>query len=188
MFRRRPVRERTADSFPHASGDVPPAVSLANTSQALSPREWGCSVSNITSRRSRLAFPTRVGMFREGELATATAMCFPHASGDVPEKKNDNQRSKGLSPREWGCSADSRIRARFGNAFPTRVGMFRVSGLGRSAARCFPHASGDVPPLWFALRLAQVLSPREWGCSATATYLGAAWGAFPTRVGMFRRG
>ena len=51
----------------------------------------------------------------------------------------------------------------------------------------FPHASGDVPRTAASAQDSGMLSPREWGCSACQDLDGLRLGAFPTRVGMFRR-
>ncbi len=45
MFRRRAVSRPCWRPFPHASGDVPPGLTVAGVIINFSPREWGCSGS-----------------------------------------------------------------------------------------------------------------------------------------------
>ena len=64
--------------------------------------------------------------------------------------------------------------------------MFRLDRQSLVSAPRFPHASGDVPTVPAIIPPQAELSPREWGCSVLARSVQKIFGAFPTRVGMFR--
>ena len=165
MFRAQIMNLNKRKSFPHASGDVPILLTICLAPLMLSPREWGCSEEISMINANNKAFPTRVGMFRPFLGPEISISSFPHASGAVPEWICRFHDYSLLSPREWGCSVKLRSILQHRRAFPTRVGMFRISTIGLPAEDGFPHASGDVPHQHGRLASGRWLSPREWGCS-----------------------
>ena len=89
--------------FPHASGDVPDMTCRGFQYKKLSPREWGCSGRRESSACWRRAFPTRVGMFLEGGGGGGGIPSFPHASGDVPRRR-DHSREQDSFPHASGTA------------------------------------------------------------------------------------
>ena len=144
-------------SCPHASGGVPRGVYCLPEVGALSPREWGCT-----------------GYLRREPRSIERC---PHASGGVPSGANRYSSLLGLSPREWGCTQGVVDQRHYQGVVPTRVGVYRSpSRAGSKAASC-PHASGGVPEYVRIPKFYIRLSPREWGCTASAVSQGFSSGS-----------
>jgi len=126
MFRMRKIKENNIHSFPHARGDVPPALAIRQPVVLFSPRAWGCSAGGDLVQIQNTVFPTRVGMFRFFAASFIHSGRFPHARGDVPSWTETAGGIEEFSPRAWGCSEIRLIRYRATMVFPTRVGMFRM--------------------------------------------------------------
>ena len=147
---------------------------------------WGCSVALGPLLRHGGVFPTHVGMFRPPRPILRRPPRFPHACGDVPPEVAHLARSRGFSPRMWGCSASKRNENGAHRVFPTHVGMFRLMALSRLPSVRFPHACGDVPFFNEHGVPHPGFSPRMWGCSVGSVQLAQDGVVFPTHVGMFR--
>ena len=166
MFRRHTTSRGTARPFPHARGDVPAVHLPRGGGIDFSPRPWGCSGNQTPAPAVLGLFPTPVGMFRRNTPTPAKAQTFPHARGDVPLLGGDGREERVFSPRPWGCSVGSVVRALRHDLFPTPVGMFRSARGSSIRAGSFPHARGDVPHYDRAQGGFVSFSPRPWGCSA----------------------
>ncbi len=72
------------ESVPHARGDGP-SPSLAGSSDGeRSPRTWGWTASPSRAPTRPSAFPTHVGMDRQGRHRPGDESRVPHARGDGP--------------------------------------------------------------------------------------------------------
>ena len=186
MFHEPRQQDRDARRFPHARGDVPHTTGKSQGAAAFSPRPWGCSFHPTFRSHPISVFPTPVGMFRSSLNRSATASCFPHARGDVPDAERAWHLREEFSPRPWGCSLEDLGFLKSEFVFPTPVGMFRARRSRRGAGTSFPHARGDVPRSRNRPGRRAAFSPRPWGCSVRRVALRRCADVFPTPVGMFR--
>lgn len=69
--------------------------------------------------------------------------------------------------------------------FPTPVGVFPTSRSMRGLASGLPHACGGVSQYGVALEIAELSSPRLWGCFLTGSVNDIVDAVFPTPVGVF---
>ncbi|VEH06942.1 Uncharacterised protein [Corynebacterium kutscheri] len=171
---------------PRASGDVPPKAFSCWMRCVLSPRERGCSLlfrrsvffffscprasgdvplRRPPSRAPRRVVPARAGMFPHEFLLGLIFIGCPRASGDVPYCLSSAVFSRGLSPRERGCSRKENRPYRKTIVVPARAGMFRQETPQETDTGGCPRASGDVPDRVSTRWKHALLSPRERGCS-----------------------
>ncbi|VEH79437.1 Uncharacterised protein [Corynebacterium kutscheri] len=111
----------------------------------LSPRERGCSLAWPTAFNQVNVVPARAGMFPHEFLLGLIFIGCPRASGDVPYCLSSAVFSRGLSPRERGCSRKENRPYRKTIVVPARAGMFRIAYRRDGNTHCCPRASGDVP-------------------------------------------
>ena len=90
-----------------------------------------------------IAFPTAVGMNRDGPLPGRRGKRVPHSRGDEPD--------------------DAGLRAGRVFAFPTAVGMNRSCVFPLILGLCVPHSRGDEPAGDTPPTAAWVRSPQPWG-------------------------
>ncbi len=112
----------------------------------------------------------------------------PHASGGVPVGGLIPIPNPTFSPREWGCTYCPAPAGSRPHVLPTRVGVYRKSSRLARGSRRSPHASGGVPFMANVGKALFLFSPREWGCTVSAGWLGWQWQVLPTRVGVYLLG
>ena len=151
--------------FPHAGGDVSPALTDVPTSLSFSPRRWGCFHTRALPKETVGVFPTQVGMFLSRRLSIGRRGSFPHAGGDVSIMPSGSSSAMAFSPRRWGCFQKNLIEVNGILVFPTQVGMFLNFPLSFIVSREF--------------------SPRRWGCFHNQHSSVVRLPVFPTQVGMF---
>ena len=187
MFRVSTVGCDWGPRFPHVCGDVPARFIKVSIDRQFSPRMWGCSGGRAAWNRGSPVFPTYVGMFRRGAMASRSGSRFPHVCGDVPARPANGKPFPEFSPRMWGCSGFPGHGHRHPAVFPTYVGMFRDRRGADGAHIGFPHVCGDVPMGRRERKQRKQFSPRMWGCSGLPDHQRHGGRVFPTHVGMFRR-
>ena len=92
------------------------------------------------------------------------------------------------SPRTWGWTACGSLWKSDSSAFPTHVGMDRQLKVAGRGGDGVPHARGDGPGWVITDGRTHTRSPRTWGWTGLATWPVGTHRAFPTHVGMDRRG
>ena len=155
-------------SFPHACGGVP---------AEFHPEAWDVEV-----------FPTHVGVYLLLLVVKSLVPGFPHACGGVPLYFSFIKQVAPFSPRMWGCTVSSLIRARCSRVFPTHVGVYLGLCPHLHIQHSFPHACGGVPPYASTDLVASTFSPRMWGCTLVSKTLDICIGVFPTHVGVYLYG
>lgn len=90
--------------------------------------------------------------------------CFPHACGGVSNNTVIDVNGRQSSPRLWGCFPGMVWRLVYCTVFPTPVGVFPRELPSRAAVRRLPHACGGVSTDYPAYLVADMSSPRLWGC------------------------
>jgi len=73
--------------FPHTRGDVPNYTHSGRGVSVFSPHAWGCTAAVLRYLRDGGVFPTRVGMYRDGDAVCEPVVRFPHTRGDVPQPR-----------------------------------------------------------------------------------------------------
>ncbi len=165
MFRYCPLSRNSAQSSPHARGDVPSNAVNFPPPWYFSPRPWGCSGYEPLRRDPDGLLPTPVGMFRAITSVGITPRPSPHARGDVPYRAHLENTRNAFSPRPWGCSGSRHGLNAATRLLPTPVGMFRAPPRSPRRSSPSPHARGDVPCADRVQVLGRLFSPRPWGCS-----------------------
>ena len=151
--------------LPHARGGVSVGALPGTSSEASSPRTWGC--------------------FRHGTRHAFFFAGLPHARGGVSSSTYAMCLLSTSSPRTWGCFSDIRPRESNRVVFPTHVGVFLtgVQLVGKSSG--LPHARGGVSRLMAAPQITDSSSPRTWGCFPLSRGFFIKVIVFPTHVGVF---
>jgi hypothetical protein len=132
---------------------------------ASSPRPWGCFPGFIRAAKTRVVFPTPVGVFPRSR---------PHL---LPYSRS--------SPRPWGCFPGAGCRPRYKSVFPTPVGVFLKRSAMPGGCGSLPHARGGVSYSGGRLMALNLSSPRPWGCFCVGTDYEVTRVVFPTPVGVF---
>ena len=171
---------------PHARGGVPSTQRRSKPSLRLSPRTWGCTDRKRTEPPTHKVVPTHVGVYRRSRDRSRRPDRCPHARGGVPRETRNASGATPLSPRTWGCTADSPVRRRTVHVVPTHVGVYRPSSRPRPRSGRCPHARGGVPMFRHAHHQLLQLSPRTWGCTAAVRCLAEKERVVPTHVGVYR--
>ncbi len=130
--------------LPHACGGVSVLPLSRTRAKASSPRLWGCFSSPRCRSRSRIVFPTPVGVFLSRWCSPLPKQRLPHACGGVSSGDSVIWRGSLSSPRLWGCFYVDAEGATQTLVFPTPVGVFLDAALGVRSAICLPHACGGV--------------------------------------------
>ena len=169
--------------LPHARGGVSVGALPGTSSEASSPRTWGC--------------------FRHGTRHAFFFAGLPHARGVVSFIFRHCAPAAMSSPRTWGCFYCRLYRSNEPRVFPTHVGVFLGSAPRGLLLFCLPHARGGVSacrpsrPRHAGLPHARggvssstsevhgkgLSSPRTWGCFTLGAGLSGFGIVFPTHVG-----
>ena len=112
----------------------------------------------------------------------------PHARGDGPSESRNKYHPTSRSPRTWGWTEAVHNRNEVRAAFPTHVGMDRQNRPGSGDSARVPHARGDGPGGGLMVNAQAQRSPRTWGWTYRSPCQPSLLLAFPTHVGMDRRG
>jgi len=177
-----------ASCVPHGRGDGPWATTGRPVWSARSPRAWGWTDAGGQARGVRWAFPTGVGMDRLRWGSTRAPARVPHGRGDGPIVDGDPGDRVKRSPRAWGWTGHARVRHAGPGAFPTGVGMDRSGRRWSRRSTSVPHGRGDGPYPTLTLQELVARSPRAWGWTEREGAGAILRNAFPTGVGMDRRG
>ena len=172
-------------SLPHARGGVSGPSSASATTEASSPRPWGCFAAALLCADWSSVFPTPVGVFPAGPVRAVSTAGLPHARGGVSATANTIKNTTASSPRPWGCFRDRPVRSPVAAVFPTPVGVFPVAPAIATALGGLPHARGGVSVRQYVATSCGMSSPRPWGCFFVTLAGEPAGKVFPTPVGVF---
>ena len=151
--------------LPHARGGVSVGALPGTSSEASSPRTWGC--------------------FRHGTRHAFFFAGLPHARGGVSSSTYAMCLLSTSSPRTWGCFSGDWPQRAVGVVFPTHVGVFLRAPEKASPFPRLPHARGGVSQDQNQSQYKSQSSPRTWGCFCSTKGFHFGNLVFPTHVGVF---
>ena len=173
------------DSLPHTRGGVSEVRNGDYCVMPSSPHAWGCFPGSARRPARHIVFPTRVGVFPMRHAPCAPPAGLPHTRGGVSDLRAGAGGLGGSSPHAWGCFSTISTLGYREIVFPTRVGVFLVSGLWLGSRFGLPHTRGGVSVWNRAVLCDDLSSPHAWGCFCVAIRLTKLGFVFPTRVGVF---
>ena len=112
----------------------------------------------------RMSSPRRWGCFLSKDLLFRWVWGLPHAGGGVSCWSVCWFRGYWSSPRRWGCFYMYQREQLGYDVFPTQVGVFLDYRAFVTQFNSLPHAGGGVSQNSGAYGIAQLSSPRRWGC------------------------
>ena len=130
--------------LPHIFGGVSTVLKMAKKRALSSPQPWGCFWRCVRSEKTRLIFPTSVGVFPSSSGNEAASNCLPHFCGGG---------FCGRRPVRWNQAV-----------FPTSVGVFPTFRQSLKQSTDLPHASGCVSVNNGLSNTNANSSPQPWGC------------------------
>ena len=174
------------DNVPYACGDCAAPRRASQIRCLCSLRMWGLRADAQEGRRTRLMFPTHVGIALSDPEPGLKYKYVPYACGDCANARAFALISRECSLRMWGLRATHRRSCRNGEMFPTHVGIARNPFQHGGACQDVPYACGDCAATPSMGRQIGQCSLRMWGLRGFVAPLRAHARMFPTHVGIAR--
>ncbi len=168
---------------PHARGENPSALPLAQEVPGPSPRAWGELGDRLRFSLLKRTIPTRVGRTVVMKPATELRTDHPHARGENFYPDELAIPDDGPSPRAWGERQQHPVNALVVRTIPTRVGRTLAGVANRILCADHPHARGENASVLRRVVRAIGPSPRAWGERRCRAFCNAVNRTIPTRVG-----